>query len=99
METDGEPASLATFAHLLDASGQIVAQQDGLGYPPHTWRVGDIFTQAHHLSLDASLPPGQYWLQLGLYRRETGNRWLLLDGNGDPLADRILIPVEVVAAP
>ena len=99
VETDGKPASLATFAHLLDASGQIVAQQDGLGYPPHTWRVGDIFTQVHHLSLDASLPPGQYWLQLGLYRRETGARWLLLDAAGNPLADRILIPVEVVAAP
>lgn len=99
VETDGEPGSLATFAHLLDASGQIVAQQDGLGYPPHTWRVGDLFTQAHHLALDGSLPPGQYWLQLGLYRRETGRRWLLLDAAGNPLADRILIPVEVTAAP
>ncbi len=99
VETDGEPASLATFAHLLDASGEIVAQQDGLGYPPHTWRMGDLFTQAHHLALDGSLLPGQYWLQLGLYRRETGSRWLLLDAAGSPLADRILIPVEVVAAP
>jgi 4-amino-4-deoxy-L-arabinose transferase-like glycosyltransferase len=99
VETDGEPASLAIFAHLLDASGQIVAQQDGLGYPPHTWRVGDIFTQVHHLALDGSLPPGRYWLQLGLYRRETGSRWLVLDATGAALADRILIPVEVSAAP
>ncbi|MCA9944494.1 MAG: hypothetical protein KC449_13490, partial [Anaerolineales bacterium] len=96
VETDGEPGSLATFAHLLDASGQIVAQQDGLGYPPHTWRAGDRFTQVHHLPLDGSLPPGRYWLQLGLYRRETGSRWLLLDAAGEPLADRVLIPVEVV---
>lgn len=95
VESNGEPGSLAAFVHLLDANGQIVAQQDGLGYPPHTWRTGDIFTQVHALPLDASLPPGRYWLQLGLYRRETGSRWLVLDATGNPLADRLLIPVEV----
>ena len=37
--------SLAMFVHLLDAAGNIVAQDDGLGYPPHTWQPGDRFIQ------------------------------------------------------
>jgi hypothetical protein len=96
VEQDGEPNSLAIFVHLLDAAGQLVAQQDGLGYPPHTWRAGDQFAQSHSLQLDGALPAGPYWLQMGLYRRDSGERWLMVDGENRPLGDRILLdPVEV----
>jgi 4-amino-4-deoxy-L-arabinose transferase-like glycosyltransferase len=82
---------LAFFVHLLDAGEQIVAQQDGLGYPPHTWRPGDQFLQVHHLSTSPSIPPGRYRLLLGLYHRDTGERWLLTDPDGMPLGDRLLL--------
>jgi 4-amino-4-deoxy-L-arabinose transferase-like glycosyltransferase len=82
---------LAFFVHLLDAGEQIVAQQDGLGYPPHTWQPGDQFLQVHHLSTNPSIPPGRYWLLLGLYHRDTGERWLLTDPDGVPLGDRLLL--------
>ncbi|MBP8001963.1 MAG: hypothetical protein KA314_04010 [Chloroflexi bacterium] len=88
---DGKPQSLATFVHLLDAQGNIVAQQDGLGYPPHTWLAGDRFVHVHTLQLDAALSAGTYWVQLGLYQREDGQRWPLVDANGVAIGDRVLL--------
>jgi hypothetical protein len=96
VEQKGEPASLALFVHLLNAAGQLVGQQDGLGYPPHTWRAGDQFANVHSLQLDSGLPAGSYWVQMGLYRRDTGERWLMVDGEKRPLGDRLLLgPLEV----
>jgi hypothetical protein len=59
------------FAHVLDASGQRVAQVDvlpaGPDMPPTTWQPGRVITWAHPIPLPADLPPGTYWLALGLY--------------------------------
>lgn len=87
--------SLAMFVHLLDGSGAIVAQDDGLGYPPHTWQRGDRFVQLARLPLPADLPPGDYILQFGLYDRGSGARWPALDAAGQPVGDRLLLPVTV----
>lgn len=93
---DGQPQSLAFFVHLLDAQGNIIAQQDGLGFPPHTWRTGDRFVHVHSLALDTTLKPGTYWVQLGVYRREDGQRWPILDALGDPVGDRVLLaPITI----
>jgi hypothetical protein len=60
------------FAHLLDAAGQRVAQIDAPPAGPHapapTWQPGRYQTWAHPLPLPPDLPPGDYWLALGLYR-------------------------------
>ena len=83
--------SLSLFVHLLNEAGEIVTQYDGLGYPPHTWGSGDLFAQMARLPLDVDLSSGEYWLQFGLYERETGKRWSLLNANHRPVADRVLI--------
>ena len=83
--------SLAMFVHLLDAAGNIVAQDDGLGYPPHTWQPGDRFIQLARLPLPPDLPPGDYTLQFGLYDRATGARWPVLNAEGQPAGDRLLL--------
>jgi len=89
---DGEAVSLAFFVHLLDENQNLVAQQDGLGFPPHSWHAGDRMVHVHHLQTAVDLPPGTYWVQLGLYRRETGERWLLADG----LSDRLVLgPIQI----
>ena len=85
--------SLAMFVHLLDAAGNIVAQDDGLGYPPHTWQPGDRFLQLARLPLPPDLPPGDYTLQFGLYDRATGARWPVLNADGRPTGDRLLLPL------
>ena len=87
--------SLAMFVHLLDSAGAIVAQDDGLGYPPHTWQPGDRFVQVARLPLPPDLPPGDYTLQFGLYDRADGRRWPVLAADGQPSADRLLLPVRV----
>ncbi len=86
--------SLALFVHLLDGSGNIVAQDDGLGYPPHTWQPGDRFLQLARLPLPPDLPPGDYTLQFGLYDRAGGARWPALNADGQPAGDRVLLMGE-----
>jgi hypothetical protein len=74
------PADLAIFVHLLDESGGIVAQSDGLDAAAATLRPGDRFLQRHVLLL----PPGDHGpltLVAGLYSRNDGTR--LPAGGGD----------------
>jgi hypothetical protein len=78
------------FVNLLNENGELAAQRDGLGYPLHTWRPGDRFVHVHHISTDASLPAGKYWIQLGFYESETGQRWLIRD-DSSVLGDRLLV--------
>jgi hypothetical protein len=74
---DGEPAPLAFFAHLINSEGRLIAQHDGLGYPPHTWKAGDRMIQIHRIGLPPDLTPGdyEYMVRLGLYNRADGRRW------------------------
>jgi mannosyltransferase len=57
------------FVHLIDASGRVVAQHDGVpadaAYPTSQWRAGDLIVDAHELKADAA--PGTYSLGVGLY--------------------------------
>ncbi|WP_374686064.1 ArnT family glycosyltransferase [Promineifilum sp.] len=76
---------LAIFVHLLDESGALVSQADGLDAAAATLWPGDRFLQRHLLPLPA-LAPGRYELRLGLYRRDEGQRLLLPDG-----ADSLLL--------
>lgn len=52
-----------TFFHLLDDSGNIVAQRDTLAAPAAFWQPGQHIAQLHHLTP----PPGTYTPRLGLY--------------------------------
>jgi hypothetical protein len=87
VQQPGDPIPLAIFMHLLDANNQIVSQQDGLGYPPHGWQPGDQFIHVHHLPTDGLLP-GQYYLWFGLYNRDTGLRWPIMQDD-QPAGDRV----------
>lgn len=71
-------ADYTVFVHLLDETGAIAAQADGPpaggGYPASLWDAGEIVVDARSLTLSGELPPGQYTLQAGLYRPDTGQR-------------------------
>jgi hypothetical protein len=88
---DSLPADLATFLHLVDGEGQIVAQHDGLDAAPHTLRPGDVLIQRHIIAVPAEMPDRPLALQLGLYERGSQRRWILV-GTG---ADRIRIVDEL----
>jgi hypothetical protein len=67
-----------TFVHLLDASGIIVAQDDGPPgggrLPTLGWLPGEYLLDGHALSLPRDLPAGQYRLAVGLYDPVTFRR-------------------------
>jgi hypothetical protein len=75
---------IKVFVHLVDeaAGGRgIIAQDDGLGSPPHGWAAGDLLVQKHILSLptDLLLPEfglGQYGVQIGVYYDSDGGERL-----------------------
>ncbi len=64
-------SDVVLFTHLLDGSGQIVAQDDRLDAPSSSWQSGDLVLQVHRLALPARLPPGVYTAVAGLYDRAT----------------------------
>jgi hypothetical protein len=74
--------SYKVFAHLLDTSGNAVAQHDGIphgwGYPTSEWHAGEIVRDRIRLLLPADTPPGHYRLFAGMYDEATGERLPLL---------------------
>jgi 4-amino-4-deoxy-L-arabinose transferase-like glycosyltransferase len=69
----------SAFAHLLDASGQVISQQDHApgedrGYPPTFWSPDDIVADVHTLSLPAGQNLGGYRYRVGLYNWSTGQQ-------------------------
>jgi hypothetical protein len=65
---------LKIFVHLLDETGEVAAQHDGLDVRLEGLRLGDEFAQLHTISLPPNLPPGSYGLQIGVYEIENGRR-------------------------
>jgi hypothetical protein len=82
------------FVHLLDGSGEIVAQHDGVPgngeYPTLGWLPGEYLVDSHLLQLPFYLPDGVYQLRAGLYDPVTGLR------PAGPLMLDSPVPVEAV---
>lgn len=72
------------FAHLLAPDGRVAAQSDLFSARYDTLFPGDLFFQLQKIPL-ANIPPGSYWLQIGVYDPQTGER-LLTNGQ-----DRLLL--------
>jgi hypothetical protein len=87
---ESEPGSTAIFVHLLDNRDQIMAQDDRLGVPRHTWQPGDEFVQMHRLNIE-NVPSGKYRLALGLYDRADKARWAAADRSGQTMGDRVIL--------
>ena len=78
------------FAHLLDAGGNLRAQQDIAPlqgrYPTSWWDANEIIIDPHPLPLPPDLAPGRYTLRLGLYQPDSGRR-LTLENSGQDFVD------------
>ena len=76
------------FLHVVDASGQVVAQHDsqpqGGAYPTSVWNADEVIRTEHTLLLPPDLPEGDYHLRVGLYLLDTGRR-LSVEGDGDSI--------------
>ena len=74
------------FVHLVDASGNIIAQKDDQpqqgAYPTSFWDVGETIADEYLLPLRGNVAPGDYGIEIGLYRAGDQTR-LSVDGGGD----------------
>jgi hypothetical protein len=78
-------AAYKVFVHVLDPSAtQVVGQrdaepQDGAA-PTTSWLVGEVLDDAYAIPLPASLTPGEYPIEVGVYEPRSGKRLLLPNG-------------------
>jgi len=77
------------FVHLVAADGTLWAQADAR--PQAGWEAATsaVISDTHNLSLPSNLPAGAYDLEVGLYRRQTGERLHLIGSNGQPGDDTV----------
>jgi hypothetical protein len=79
------------FVHVLDASGQLVAQSDKLNpgeFPTRRWPLDKYVPDSHRLTLPADLPPGDYTVAAGLWVQSEGWRLPVFDEEDQPVDDR-----------
>jgi len=79
------PAPRRAFIHILNSDGAVVAQSDLLAADYGALFPDDMLFQTQHISL-TTLPDGRYWVQIGLYNPDIGDR--ILTDTGE---DRILL--------
>ena len=95
--------SYTVFTHIVDAAGSVVAGWDNPPCrgvcPTSTWRPGEVLRDEYTIPLPASLPPGVYTLQTGLYDPTTGERLQLLNDGHYNANAATLTAIEVVAHP
>jgi hypothetical protein len=85
---DRPDADASVSARILDAQGQMVAQDDrALGGDVNlvrAWQPGMVVTTTHALRLPEA--PGRFTFQAFIYRLDDPTDYLFLDESGDPTA-------------
>ena len=86
------------FVHLVDPSGQLIAQADGDPlrqlFPLSACQPGELIHDIRYLPWPTTA--GLYTVHLGLYNRATGERLPAFDSQGQPLPDNaVTITVDI----
>jgi hypothetical protein len=72
-----------TFVHLQNATGDMIAQEDGLPLMglsnPLWWKPGDEWRDTRIVILPGALKPGRYFLRIGVYAAADGKRFSTVD--------------------
>jgi hypothetical protein len=84
------------FIHLMNNQGELVAQRDALPLGgtvlTSQWSPDEVLTDPYTLALPPDLPQGDYQLEVGMYRPETGERLSAVNGEGQRwLHDKIVL--------
>jgi 4-amino-4-deoxy-L-arabinose transferase-like glycosyltransferase len=95
--------SYTVFTHLLDVGGQVWGQKDNPplegSYPTTLWVAGEVVSDEYVIPVRDDAPSGEYMIEVGMYRLETGERLPVLDGQGQAVGNRVLLgPVAVERA-
>jgi hypothetical protein len=87
------------FVHLLDADGNVVAQDDGIHVkytrPSSQWQAGEMISDLIEMPL-WNLKPGEYRIAVGLTDPDTGERLPAFDAAGNALPDKRYIFSETI---
>ncbi|MBL7063173.1 MAG: DUF2723 domain-containing protein [Anaerolineae bacterium] len=91
--------SFTIFIHLIDGAGRPVSGHDytplGGACPTYLWfpkwLPGQTLTDSYRLVLPADLPPGDYWLEVGMYGMTSLHRLSVVDLGGNLAGDRIIL--------
>ncbi len=88
------------FIQILDANDQIIGQVDAWPrqgtLPTSQWTPGQTIQDPYLIQLNDDLPPGQYRLQVGWYLLATLRRLPVLNQDGAPIDDKLLVSGLVV---
>ncbi len=89
-EALAEPsADYTVFVQLVDEDERLWGQadeplRDAEGIATSAWQPGTQVTAHYRVALQPGIPPGDYWLDAGLYRWPGGERLKRLDATGNP---------------
>jgi len=96
--------SYTVFVHLIDAANRPLVALDytplGGSAPTHLWipkwLPGQRLLDPYRLVLPADLPPGEYYIEAGLYEMVSKRRLHMADAAGNLIGDRLILgAVEV----
>lgn len=91
--------SYTVFVHLIDAANRPWGQKDNpplnASFPTFyfvpRWLPGQTVADPFPLPVDPATPPGEYWLEVGLYSTESLRRVPVFNREGDLVTDRIIV--------
>ncbi|MCP4427152.1 MAG: phospholipid carrier-dependent glycosyltransferase [Chloroflexi bacterium] len=89
---EGKERPLKVFIHVVDSSGAIIAQWDGLGAHWRGWRAGDVLWQNHVVQIPDEIKPDDYAIWLGVYDPDSGTRWRATTDEDRLLLETIALP-------
>lgn len=96
--------SYTIFVHLIDGNNVPYVALDytplGGATPTHLWipkwLPGQQMLDPYRLVIPPDLPPGDYWIEVGLYEMVNGRRLHIADANGNLNGDRFILGQVVV---
>jgi hypothetical protein len=96
-------ADLHGFVHLVDAQGNVIAQQDqapGLDFQPSSlWLPGNTVLDEYQIVIPADTPSTVLWPRVGLYNVVTQERLVSRGADGAAVDVIQLAPIKVVGKP
>jgi hypothetical protein len=92
--------SYTVFTHLLNSDSRILGQKDSIPgdgtLPTTSWVAGEIITDRYDITVHSDAQPGRYVLEIGFYDADTGQRLPVVNQEGQPLDDKVLLPQGMI---
>ncbi len=92
------PADYSVTVQLWARTWAFIAQHDGqpaaFFAPTSVWQPGEIVADRHSLSLPPDLPPGPYYLHVGVYELESGDVLWPVE-----VPEYLWLPIDIPPAP